>query len=443
MGLAMRQRALPLVFLTLAILAIGLVPSAYGAATCDHVAATNGNDAAAGSISAPYRTPARLIASLAPGQTGCLRQGSYTGAPNDAGSQDTWIQTPNVTLTSYPGERATLVGRLAIGRSGSGATVSNLNLDGRNNAHDASPFVGGDGAVLQGNDITNEHSSICVLIAGQGGVGRVADAQILENHIHDCGTVPSTNQDHGIYVSYADNTVIKGNWIYDNTDRGIQLYPDAQGTSVTNNVIDGNGEGIIFSGEGGHASSNTTVEHNVIANSRIRNNVESFYPAGTPAGTGNVVRDNCIFGVSASGLTASGIEPNAAGFTVLNNLLVAPSYVNRAGGDLTLTPGSTCAGIVDQNASAPSATIILQAISRTIGAGDSVKLHGSITGAATASSVVIMRKCKKSWCSFAKASVKGGSFKVRKRLSAAGAAKFRGVVPGLGQSGIVKVRVKA
>ena len=42
--------------------------------------------------------------------------------------------------------------------------------------------------------------------------------------------------------------MIRDNWIYDNADRGVQLYPDADGTVVTGNVIDGNGEGVIFGG---------------------------------------------------------------------------------------------------------------------------------------------------------------------------------------------------
>ena len=46
------------------------------------------------------------------------------------------------------------------------------------------------------------------------------------------------------------DTIVRDNWIYDNTDRGIQLYPDADGSTITGNVIDSNGEGIVFAGEG-------------------------------------------------------------------------------------------------------------------------------------------------------------------------------------------------
>ena len=112
--------------------------------------------------------------------------------------------------------------------------------------------------------------------------------------------------------------MIRGNWIYDNTDRGIQLYPDAQRTVITGNVIYGNGEGIIFSGDDGVASSGTRVTGNVIAGSRIRRNVESYYPDGAPLGSDNLVRSNCIHGAPDgyyAGPDGSGLQSPQVGFT--------------------------------------------------------------------------------------------------------------------------------
>ena len=122
--------------------------------------------------------------------------------------------------------------------------------------------------------------------------------------IHDCGLLPANNHEHGIYLSYAESTQILDNVIFDNADRGIQLYPDAQHTVVRGNVIDGNGEGIIFSGVGGTASSDNVVENNVITNSRIRHDVESWYP--DVVGTGNVVRNNCVHGGAEGSIAAPG-----------------------------------------------------------------------------------------------------------------------------------------
>ena len=177
---------------------------------------------------------------------------------------------------------------------------------------------------------------------------------IEDNRIHHCGEQPPNNHDHGIYVEAADNTVIRNNVIDHNADRGIQLYPDGDGTVITNNVIDGNGQGIIFSGEFVNgvyqASDNTRVEHNLITNSIIRYNVESYYPNGGRSGVGNVVQDNCIHGASGNygiGGGGAGIQSPQDGFTAINNLNVAPAYSNPAAGDYSLPDGSACAQVLN------------------------------------------------------------------------------------------------
>src|SRR5204862_424356 len=81
------------------------------------------------------------------------------------------------------------------------------------------------------------------------------------------GRLPRTELDHGIYAEHTNGVVISQNWIYDNADFGVHLYPGSQGTRVTGNVIDGNGMGVTFSGEERLASSGNLVDHNVISNS--------------------------------------------------------------------------------------------------------------------------------------------------------------------------------
>ena len=85
---------------------------------------------------------------------------------------------------------------------------------------------------ISGTDITNHHTGICMSLGSLDTYGRADRAMIRDNHIHDCGRMPATNYDHGIYVAAADDVVIRDNFIYDNADRGIQLYPDAQDTRV-------------------------------------------------------------------------------------------------------------------------------------------------------------------------------------------------------------------
>ena len=166
------------------------------------------------------------------------------------------------------------------------------------------------------------------------------------NRIHDCGRIPSTNLDHGIYIESSTDAVIRGNFIYDNVDRGIQLYPDAQGTKISGNVIDGNGEGIIFSGKGGLVSSNTSVTGNVIANSRTRWNLESG--GDGPKATGNLVHANCVWSSNPDAYynEDNGVQPRSKNFAATENLDAKPVYVNRGAGDLRLAPGSGCRRVV-------------------------------------------------------------------------------------------------
>jgi parallel beta-helix repeat protein len=315
-----------------AVLADTDVTPSVATVTCTKFVAPSGSDSASGSVTEPFRTVARLVDSLDSGQVGCLRGGTY--------DEDLSISQPGITLTAYQSEQATLVGRLWVKAGADGVTVSNLNLDGKNDALLPSPTVNADNVKFVGNDVTNEHTEICFIVGSSW--GRAQNTLIQGNRIHDCGKLPSSNQDHGIYVSAADNTQIVDNVIVDNVDRGIQLYPDAQGTVIRHNIVDGNGEGIIFSGAGGVASNDTIVEQNVFSSSTIRADVESWYPSGNPVGTNNVVRNNCV--VPGAG---GGIDTSAGGFTAASNLVVSNvQYLSASTGDYRLAATSPCASFL-------------------------------------------------------------------------------------------------
>jgi len=82
--------------------------------------------------------------------------------------------------------------------------------------------------------------------------------------------------------------------------------------------------------------SNNYVAHNVISNSNIRYNVESWWPG--PVGSGNVVELNCLWH------GAAGDVQTPKGFDARNNTTADPGFVNVSGGDYRLTSGSPCAG---------------------------------------------------------------------------------------------------
>jgi parallel beta-helix repeat protein len=287
------------------------------------------------SVRAGHRRPAivqRLVNSLHAGQTGCLRGGTYV--------EDVKVSQGRIALRSYPGEQARLVGRLWFSRSARKDVFSHLTLDGRNAAELPSPTVNGSAISFVDNEVTNANTSICFLL-GSPSYGRARDTLIEGNRIHDCGRLPANNHEHGIYVERADRTRIVGNLIYDNADRGIQLYPNAQYTVIERNVIDGNGEGIIFSGDEGLASNHNLVQFNVVSHSRIRADIESYFPSGNPVGVGNLVRNNCVFGGRKGP-----IETSDGGFTAVSNVVADPLYANAAGGDFRIGAGSRCASLM-------------------------------------------------------------------------------------------------
>jgi parallel beta-helix repeat protein len=291
----MHGRALSLLAVgVLALAAAVLAPMAppaqarSAALRCDLIAAPGGRDSAPGTLQRPLATPKRLVSALAPGETGCLRAGDY-----DA-NREVSIDTPGITLTSYPGERATLHTRLWIEQEGDGVTISRLDIDGRNPTNLPSPTVNADDVVIRDNDITNHHTAICISLGSPDTYGRAARTLIEHNRVHDCGKLPPTNQDHGIYVNSSDDAVIRDNRIFDNADRGVQLYPDSQRTLLTHNVIDGNGVGVIFGGSETTTSNDNVVQDNVITNSKVRGNID--YSWGGAVGTGNIARHNCLGG---------------------------------------------------------------------------------------------------------------------------------------------------
>lgn len=311
---------------------------------CTKYAAPNGSDANQGTQAAPYKTPGKLVSSLSAGQTGCLRAGQYT--ENVTFTRSGASGSP-ITLRSYPGERAKISGAIRITRETNFIHVRKLDLDGSTAplctggadcVRLASPWIEGDDAVFADNDVTNQHAAICFLVGQDGGP---ADRTVIErNRIHDCGRLPADNHDHGIYLNDGAGGRIEHNLIYNNSDRGIQLYPNAQSTTIRSNTIDGNGEGIVFS----NTSATNIVEDNIIANSIVRWNGE----IDNLTGTGNTLASNCLFAPGPSYTAEGGLEQGTPRFTDVvatsGNTIGNPNYVNKPGGDYRLGSGTACAG---------------------------------------------------------------------------------------------------
>jgi parallel beta-helix repeat protein len=393
-----------------------------------------------------------LVDSLSAGQTGCLRAGLYEG--------NVRVSKPNITLTRYAGENVTVRGRFYVPEGADGVTVEGLYLDGTNANALPSPTINADGATFRRNDVTNFNHSICFSI-GHPDWGRADNTTIEFNRIHNCGRLPATNHDHGIYVATATDTLIRGNWIYDNADRGIQLYPDAQNTTITGNVIDGNGSGIIFSGEFGVASNRTLVEGNVIANSKVRNNVESWYPPGNPIGRDNVVRDNCVKGGAYD--DGNGGISDQRGFKVVGALRTKPSYASRSTRDFRVEAGNPCRDVLaayrttvpgpdgvtrSTRAQRRAPAVILGAFRAQIQRGQRLPMIGRVASRRLRRGLraVVVARVHGHRHRLARVRVSSdGTFSLRPRVRAARGARVvrvHAVVRGVGRSRSIRVRLR-
>jgi parallel beta-helix repeat protein len=311
------------------------LPWASGAsfpANCDRFAAPWGSDRDSGSRSNPYRTPQKLARSLYFGQTGCLRGGTYRFS-------ELAITKPRITLRPYASRPVKLEGGIKVKPSGHHSTIRGLKLDGNG---EIGPRIYANGAVLHGNEITNGHTSICVMVTGWYSDPAPRAVVIRRNRIHDCGELPSTNKDHGIYLAEARGTIVRDNWIYDNADRGIQLYHDADGSNVVGNVVFRNGDGMVINGEGPDASERNAIHGNIIAGSYRGYNVYSGDSG--PAGEGNLLQDNCVWAGNAESPydELGGVMTPARNYTALRNLVARPRFVDPRNDNFRLQADSRC-----------------------------------------------------------------------------------------------------
>ena len=429
-------------------------PGAFEAAktkvACDKFASPLGSNGNSGTVLKPYLTVERLASSLRSGQTGCLRAGVYQ---RDVEIGKGGNASGPITISSFPGERATILGRLYLNDKANNVVISQLDLDGYNRAKLPSPTVNGDNVAFRDNDITNRHSSICFLL-GSREYGRARGTVIERNRIHNCGQLPATNHHHGIYVEASDGVRIIDNWIYDNADRGVQLFPDAQSTYVARNVIDGNGEGVVVS----RISAKNVVENNIISNPVVRYNLEDFELTGL----GNVARRNCLWSTRHPGNPA-GVQPELA-YPAVENIVIDPGFVNRPAKDFRVQPGSPCITfpLVPQLATDSARKklrrpVRLWAINSRVRPGGRVRVRAQISEAdQDAAQAVLKVRWKGQWLRVGKMALEGNVYAARVRLgkrrawlrfgqtrfrSSRRTLRLRANVHGLGVSNIIVVRI--
>jgi Right handed beta helix region len=331
-----------------------VVPAASSSAPiCDRVAAPGGADSAAGSQTAPFRTLTRLERSLSPGQTGCLRAGTYGSPSTEHSLSASGARGAPVTITAYRGDRPKVRGYVVV--QGSWVTVSHLTIDGDNTffrnrrgeergcaayRHPVSEAMD-----IEGDHVVFEDSELYQSVPARRGVGlgigfsrRVAGVIVRHDRIHGVGSCKAF--DHVIYAAHTAGGRIVDNWLYDDPHGwGVHLYPSALHMLVAGNVIAHTGSGVVVGGECCAPSSDNVITHNVITNSTglraaglARGVAVSTYWGG-PIGTGNRFVTNLSW-------RNPGGDGSGAGVLVARTAHANPRFVDARADDYRLARAS-------------------------------------------------------------------------------------------------------
>jgi hypothetical protein len=284
-----------------------------------------------------------LVDSLHAGQTGCLLSGSY-GLSGELRIGRGGRKGLTLTLRSAPGAFVRLIGGpIEVAHTANHVTIAGLHIDTRGSGQVGVQILGADDALI-GDDITNENTPYsCIILGSDTGYGRAVRPLVASDVVHQCGYNPSDPyEDHGIYVDNSVGARITGNRIWGMPyGWGVQLYPDAQHSQVTHNVIVGNGQGVVIGGNSHSASSYNTVAYNVIGDSFRQHDLQSWW--GGRIGTGNVARRNCVYSAREGA-----IERPAIGFVARENVVANPGFAHAADHDYALSPKSRCMRVVTE-----------------------------------------------------------------------------------------------
>jgi hypothetical protein len=322
----------------------------------------SGSAGGTGTLDKPYGSVQQLANSMAPGDVGCLLSGAVFNETvdirNRPGTADKpfiiqsedFLNPATISAKSDPATQAVVY----IGSTTSHFALSGVKVHAQPNVGTPAITIAGDSNEVDGADVTNEGNGTCVQI-GPSPDRRATNARLDGDAIHGCGN-PSGGHADGVGISYADGTKITNNYITGNPRHGITMYPDAQGSQISHNVIDrqrngmGDGEGVQFAGDANTASSNNVVEGNLISDNETVNIGFNWNDGSGTPGSGNVVRGNCISNsANANGnyQTAAGTQ-QPVGYTQEGNTNSDPQYVSRDAGTpagYALSPSSPCRGL--------------------------------------------------------------------------------------------------
>jgi len=333
-----------------------------------HYVATTGSDANPGTDVLPFRTIAHGVSVLAPGDTLTILSGTYAESlPDNIPAGTSW--SAPVTVAAAPGHTVTLKpnpgAKFVLHFQGPQQyiVIDGLILDATNVTYDAVKITGGLDASGPAHHIRlircEVKNAVNPALLTQGIL--VTDFaewnEFINLNVHHNGT---TWKDHGLYIATSHNLVEKST-VHHNAGYGIHVYSsDPIAEPANNNVIrqnqvydnnqsQGYGAGIILSSGDSNIAYNNLIWGSLhyvglqidytASNSMAYNNTIYNNQSGIDIGRGSanaVIQNNLVYSNGASNYANQGVG------TVADHNLIGtnPLFVNAAGGDFHLQPGS-------------------------------------------------------------------------------------------------------
>jgi hypothetical protein len=288
-----------------------------------------------------------------------LRAGSYGGVDTLSRLAADGASGARITVTSFPGEVATVVGWVDV--EGSYTTLSHLRIDGSNTFYRAvTPGIScrrpvSQGLVIAGHDDVFEYNNLYQSVAGLRGNGigigwwgNPDNTVVRFNKIHDTGQCDQF--DHSIYLAHGNNVQVYDNWIWSNHGgQAFSIYPGATNAQIYANVIDGSDSGFTIGDDGSSQVNGIRIFHNVVTNSgRLSNPDLGWSMPGvfincafaSSSSAGNDVYDNTSY--NNPGGASQGCP--TANISISNVTSSDPQFVDAANHQYAVAPTSPIAG---------------------------------------------------------------------------------------------------
>jgi len=286
------------------------------------VVAPSGDDANPGTVAAPFRTVAKGLASVRPGDTLLVRGGTYPERIRSTAVVAGTAAAP-IVVRAWPGERPVVEGLLWL-KGASYWTVDGINVTwgaGNASTEHMVKFTDGVGWAFRNAEVWGARSFAGVLVAGNPS-GWSLD-HLYVHDTYDSGN--GTNKDHLIYVNAGvGGGVIERNLLVGSENgRAVKIGPaDPLGPTVDNVIVRYNtmyeNLGPSAVQVGWNASNNQVYRNIMVKGDPRRAAVTSFELTGL----NNEVRDNLVWQVTKPVETTLGLLDRGG------NVMADPGFVD-------------------------------------------------------------------------------------------------------------------